>query len=539
MCVICYSTIAITTLITPTAPVSTITTPTAPVSTITTPTAPVSTITTPTAPVSTITTPKAYLYSNINDIDKKINKKDIIFTNKMCNKKMLNKVKKDLICLKNKKVYQWAKIKKTSSDPNLNQETKTPTPTPTPTLTATPAPEPTATPTTTPEPTATSTHTPTITPSTTPTSNKTIIPTPTPSPTKTPYGVTEVLKGFNEFTKNSIQPQQIIYHASPNADNITKEKIQKIVNNIINIFAPYDQHKDPFQVFTSSPKELDWTINEWSKHNLTDPYTIMVYQRDISAFTIFPSKITATWDEKTWEGTFTYNPPPGDFTSTIDEQTLLNWRYYDGDGSKEHKDAEDKARKNTISHHVIHSIQSRITGGRINSLGCWGVEGGAEFYGALSEANLQELDYFEYRNNQLTQFTRKWPVAPIAGTDLREYDEQQWLATLKSIECNPADESITYQLQYSIGILLYEKLAIDFGHKKIMEWWHEMREESRCVLLSHEKKACWKEPFKRVFNIDVDTWYKNNAIPYLINEYDTWTPPSWWSGASGKDYREN
>ena len=516
MCVICYSTIAITTLITPTAPVSTITTPTAPVSTITT----------PTAPVSTITAPKAYLYSNINDMDKKINKKNIIFTDKMCNKKMVNKVKKDLICLKNKKVYQWAKIIKTSTDTPPIQETTpntTPTPTPTPTTTLTP------------------TTTTSVAPTITPTSNQTINsdPTPAPSPTKTPDGVTEVLKGFNEFTKNSIQPQQIIYHASPNADTITKEKIQKIVNNIINIFAPYDQHKDPFQVFTSSPKELDWTINEWSKHNLTDPYTIMVYQRDIAPFTIFPSKITATWDEKTWEGTFTYNPPPGDFTSTIDEQTLLNWRYYDGDGSKEHKDAEEKARKNTISHHVIHSIQSRITGGRINSLGCWGVEGGAEFYGALSEANLQELDYFEYRNNQLTQFTRKWPVAPIEGTDLRQYDEQQWLATLKSIECNPADESKTYQLQYSIGILLYEKLAIDFGHKKIMEWWHEMREESRCVVLSHEKKACWKEPFKRVFNIDVDTWYKNNAIPYLINEYDTWTPPSWWSGVSGKDYREN
>lgn len=49
-----------------------------------------------------------------------------------------------------------------------------------------------------------------------------------------------------------------------------------------------------------------------------------------------------------------------------------------------------------------------------------------------------------------------------------------------------------------------------------MESWHEMRNESRCVYLSHENEDCWKEPFLRVFNIDVDTWYSNNAIPYFF-----------------------
>ena len=479
MCLICYSTITVATLIAPN-PASITSTPA--------PTASITSTPAPTASISPITTPKSNIVINANRLNNiTYSKEDIIFTEKPCNKKQLNTIKKELICLKNKNLYRWAKIK------------KIPTPSPTPI------------------------NDPTLNP--------------VPIPVKTPIGVAEVIKSFIEFTKNDIEPQQIVYNTSPNADIITSTKIEKNVNNIIKIFAPYDQHQNPFQVFISSPMEIDWTLNEWNKYNLTDPYTITVYKRDISPFIIFPSRVTSTWNEN-WEGTFTYNPPAGDFTSTIDEQSLTTWRYYDGDGSKGHIDAEDKARKISIAHHVIHSIQSRITGGRINSLGCWGAEGGAEFYGILSSTTFDNLDYLEYRNNHLTQFTRKWPVPPKPGTDLRKYDNSQWLELLKNLECTPGNDSNTYNLQYSVGILLYEKLALDFGHKKIMEWWHEMRNESRCVHLSHENKDCWKEPFLRVFNIDIDTWYSNNAIPYLIEEYSTWNTPTWWTGVGGKDYRE-
>jgi len=507
MCVICYSTITIATLITPTASISTIPTPTASISTIPTPAASISTIPTPTASITTAKNNKEN--GNINE--KKYKKEDIKYTNKTCNKKLLYKIKGNLICMKNKKIYQWAKIENPSENTNTNQQTK---PTPTSTPTPTPSPIPTATPTSIP----------------------------TTIPTPTPLGVQEVIKSFIEFTKNEIQPQQIVYNKSPKADKKTSEEIEKNVNNIIKLFAPYDQHNDPFQVFITTQSEVEWTVNEWAKHNLTDPATVLRFinleNKDFSPFTIFPTKITATWNELNWEGTFNYSPPPGDFTSTLDEETLQKWHYYDGDGSIGHQKAEEKARKNTISHHIIHSIQSRITGGRSTSLGCWGTEGGAEFYGALSASTFNDLDYLEYRNNQITQFTRTYPVAPMPGTDLRKYDEIQWLETIKNIECNPDNESITYNLQYSVGILLYEKLTIDFGHKKIMEWWHEMRTESRCVFLSHEKKACWKEPFKRIFKIDVDTWYKNNAIPYLIAEYSSWTAPEWWVEVGGVDFRD-
>ena len=332
------------------------------------------------------------------------------------------------------------------------------------------------------------------------------------------------------------------YSFGPNAEKSISDLVVKSVNGIIELFVDFYQHPKPFQVWVGSPSDKEWMIQEWSKNGINEStrpfaHTVNRFREGYSSYIIFEWPIVATWTTD-WIGTFTFDPPPGDFSTIMTEEELDKWRFYDGDGSKGHKDAEEKTQPNTITHHIIHSIQSRITGGRYFSLGCWGAEGGAEFYGALSASRILDFDYLEYRSKQLTQFTRTWPVAPKPGTDLRKYDEKQWLDTLKSIECNPADESVTYNLQYSVGLLLYERLMQEFGHQKIMEWWFDLRNESRCVYLSHEQVPCWKAPFKRIFGLDVDSWYRNSAIPYLMGEYRDWVPPTWWTGVGGVDYRE-
>jgi len=71
----------------------------------------------------------------------KNNVKEYEFTNKSCSKSNLNKINNNTICLKNGKVYRWAKIK--------NTPLPTPSPTTIPTPTLTPKPIPTPTPTST------------------------------------------------------------------------------------------------------------------------------------------------------------------------------------------------------------------------------------------------------------------------------------------------------------------------------------------------------------------------------------------------------
>jgi M6 family metalloprotease-like protein len=73
----------------------------------------------------------------------KSNVKEYEFTNKSCSKSNLNKIKNNTICLKNGKVYRWAKIKNTPTP------LPTPSPSPTPLPTQTPKPTPTPTPTST------------------------------------------------------------------------------------------------------------------------------------------------------------------------------------------------------------------------------------------------------------------------------------------------------------------------------------------------------------------------------------------------------
>jgi hypothetical protein len=44
-----------------------------------------------------------------------------------------------------------------------------------------------------------------------------------------------------------------------------------------------------------------------------------------------------------------------------------------------------------------------------------------------------------------------------------------------------------------------------------MDWWYEIRSTSD-----------WKVAFEKVLKLNVDDWYKQSAIPYLMKEYQAW-----------------
>jgi hypothetical protein len=101
--------------------------------------------------------------------------------------------------------------------------------------------------------------------------------------------------------------------------------------------------------------------------------------------------------------------------------------------------------------------------------------------------------------------------------NLLKFNESQWLDTLKIMEGNGIYQDIIYcdlelcQLNYTTGPLLYERLVGEYGHQKVMDWWYEMR-----------TTPDWKAAFEKVFKLNVDDWYKQSAIPYLMKEYQAW-----------------
>jgi hypothetical protein len=169
-------------------------------------------------------------------------------------------------------------------------------------------------------------------------------------------------------------------------------------------------------------------------------------------------------------------------------------------------------RQIVVIHHVIHGIQGRITGYKDGLLGCWGREGAAELYGwlvAQSTFQAQGFDYVQFRRNQMGQWINTKP-----NIDLRKFDDAQWFQILKSIEGIKSERVINCAdatpgaLQYNLGALLYERLVGEFGHQKVMNWWGGIRET-----------LDWKVAFQSAFSTDVDAWYKNSAIPYLIEVF--------------------
>lgn len=171
-------------------------------------------------------------------------------------------------------------------------------------------------------------------------------------------------------------------------------------------------------------------------------------------------------------------------------------------------------RQIVINHHVIHGIQGRITGYRDGLLGCWGREGAAELYGWLvahRTLQAQNFDYVRHRRNQMGESVN---ISSIG--DLRKFNNAQWFQTLKLVEGKGNERAIYCQpdagnLGYNVGALLYERLLGEFGHQQVMDWWYEMRTISD-----------WKVAFKKVFKLDIDDWYNQSAIPYLIKEYQAY-----------------
>jgi hypothetical protein len=258
----------------------------------------------------------------------------------------------------------------------------------------------------------------------------------------------------------------------------------------MDLFVDFYQDPRPFPIYYGAYSDLDWVVQEWKKSGLYEPYR----EDDIRKRS--PNGVIVNY----------WGSPQGHLTIVLPPEILQGIRSPSGGLSW---------KKVYVTHHVVHGIQSRITGAKFEKLGCWGTEGGAEFYGALVASRALDMDYLEYRNSVLGRWIDSKPKV-----DLRKYNEAQWFEALKSLAPAPCNDSLDPgNLHYNTGMLLYERLMAEFGHQKIMDWWFGIR-----------STPDWKLSFQAAFGVDVDTWYRNSAIPYLIGEYQAWVPPSWWRG---------
>jgi hypothetical protein len=306
-------------------------------------------------------------------------------------------------------------------------------------------------------------------------------------------GIKAAIDSFGQFPKSNKAPQEISFNFGPNADKETSDLIVKNATATMGLFVDFYQESKAYPIFYGSNLDLNWLISEWAKFGYTEQTIGNEFQfavDNIRRRSVPPNFSVGS------ENRFPQTP-----------MILL--------GSK---DALSKLttpwRQIVINHHVIHGIQGRITGYKDGLLGCWGREGAAELYGWLvahRTLQAQNFDYVRHRRNQMGESVNINSIG-----DLRKFNNAQWFQTLKLLEGIGNERAIYCQpdagnLGYNVGALLYERLLGEFGHQQVMDWWYEMRTTSD-----------WKVAFKKVFKLNIDDWYNQSAIPYLIKEYQAW-----------------
>ena len=239
------------------------------------------------------------------------------------------------------------------------------------------------------------------------------------------------------------------------------------------LFADHYPDSRPLPVFYGDISDLDWVISEWAKYGNTDQWEIDDARKRS------PGLVVNYWGSQQGAPTFIWT-------------------------SKQLNDMPKLTKMNLISHHIVHAIQHRSTKRNYHFLPSWGSEGGAEFYGAMVNTLIADFDYLIYRKEKISEAKRN------KRENLSNYNSNDWLNAINPIDlaAKNSDNSNTANLQYSVGMFLNERLVGEFGHQKVMNWWGGIRET-----------LDWKVAFQSAFSTDVDAWYKNSAIPYLIEVF--------------------
>ena len=321
-----------------------------------------------------------------------------------------------------------------------------------------------------------------------------------PSNTTSPLasGPKAALESFSKFPKSKESPQKLNFNFGPNADKDFSEMIVKNANATMELFVDFYQDSKPYPIFYGSNEDLDWLVSEWGKYGWTEE----------TLGENFKAAITNVRNRST----------PPNFSVGSDNRFPQSPMILIGSKSAL-SNLTTPWREIVIHHHVIHGVQSRIMGYKDGLLGCWGREGGAEFYGWVVASRTLGTDYLSHRRSQIGDWIKSKPKV-----DLRKFTEAEWLATLKTLEGDQFGDQIycgqeSGNLAYNTGAILYERLVGEFGHENVMNWWYKIGQTND-----------WKLAFEQVFKVNIDDWYKKSAIPYLIKEYRDWVPNPGWRG---------
>ena len=161
-----------------------------------------------------------------------------------------------------------------------------------------------------------------------------------------------------------------------------------------------------------------------------------------------------------------------------------------------------------VAHEYVHAVAISIIGDREKGIPGWSVEGSANFYGfaiASLMADQPNVSMNRINNENIRRsYSNQEALVPHSLNK-----DDLYKAVITSEKGGGGDGTTCAEpkiLCYTAGALFTEVLVADYGHDKFVDWWK----------LSRKKN--WEVAFEEVFGIQIDKWYEEVAIPYVIKE---------------------
>ena len=264
------------------------------------------------------------------------------------------------------------------------------------------------------------------------------------------------------------------YHYSPNAVKGYKEKIESELNYSMEYWTSVYDGTELFNIFYGTEKDLEWLISAWKTYDLDkNGYTANEYKGRLER-----------------EGN---QLNAGSVPSQEGPSHLSFFR-------SSTRPIQDDA---MIPHENVHIVQQQLTKSRTDQMPCWLREGTANLFGGFQTAEKYGLRvYDEAKRSEMNAYQG-------GSTEIRKFSDSQWFTHLKSLEGNFSGGcDYKNRFAYGAGLLLSEVLMADSGFEKMMEFWRAFSLE-----------VDWRQSFKNIYGVEIDTWYKTKGIPHVMSEY--------------------
>jgi hypothetical protein len=159
------------------------------------------------------------------------------------------------------------------------------------------------------------------------------------------------------------------------------------------------------------------------------------------------------------------------------------------------------ATREHVFHEVTHYFQATALKSEVNLTPCWYGEGQAQFMqSAQADVNTQMAKEIAKRNrSQAKNEVKRYLNNAVTSEKL--YD---LVANM-----NRGDElcgRVAPFYGYTLGQIVNEKLVGDFSWGSVIEF------------MKKSPEAGWTNSFRSEFGIDVESWYSQKLVPYLLEE---------------------